>query len=96
MGTKRRQRGFLHILVLVLAPFAILDIVFGVVRLVRALRRRTSIDGLGAASVESIPAYLARLLRAVTLPSLILLVLVLCFWAIVHFGPLKPVHEWFT
>jgi hypothetical protein len=95
MGTRRRQLGFLHILAIVLAPLVLLDLAFGAVRLARALRRRSSVDALGAASFESVPAYLGRLVHAAAPPALILGMLVLCLWAIVHFGPLKPIHEWF-
>jgi hypothetical protein len=95
MGTRRRQLGLLHILAIVLAPLVLLDLVFGAVRLARVIRRRGSVDARGVASVESVPTYLGRLAHAAAPPALILGILVLCFWAIVHFGPLKPIHEWF-
>jgi hypothetical protein len=84
----------MHILGAIVAVLAALDLTFGVVRLCRAMRRQRAVSPSGALVLESAPLYISRILRAILPPLLILAVLVLGFLAIVHFGPLKPIHEW--
>jgi len=94
MEFRLRQRGFVHILAIVLVILVLLDLAVGALHLARAARRRRSIDAFGVASFESIPTYLQRLMHAAAPSVLVLVALAACLWAIVHFGPLKPIHEW--
>jgi hypothetical protein len=84
----------MHILIALLAVLAALDFLFGTVRFLRAIRRQRTVAASGAVVLEPMGHYTRRMLRITMLPVLILAVLVLGFLAILHFGPLKPIHEW--
>ena len=92
---RRRQLGFVQILTVVLAVLAAVDLVVGTFKFARSMRRQKVADAFGALSTESPPAYFRRLWRGVAPYLLLLAVLVLGFLAILRFGPLKPIHEWF-
>lgn len=92
MGTRHRQLGYWHILSAVVALFLAFDMLF---TLTRTFRRRSVADSSGVSSVESASVYRRRLARSIGPHLLAWAVLVGGFWAIVHFGPLRPVHEWF-
>lgn len=91
---RRRQNGFIHIVGATIAMLAALDIGLGTASIARALRRRRIVDPAGGGELETSRAYVARLVRAVAPHALILALLVLGFLALLHFGPLKPIHEW--
>jgi hypothetical protein len=84
----------MHIVGTILAVLVAMDLFFGTVRILRATRRQRAVDRSGALVTETAGHYSRRMLRAIMAPVLILVVLVLGFLAIVHFGPLKPIHEW--
>jgi hypothetical protein len=84
----------MHIVSAILIALGVLDLVFGTFRFLRAIRRQRSVDPSGFVALESPGHYIRRMLRVVAPPVLLLAVLVLGFLAIVHFGPLKPIHEW--
>jgi len=84
----------MHIVSAIIAVLVALDILFGTVRFLRAIRRQRSLDLSGSVVLESPGHYARRMLRIIMPPVLILAVLVLGFLAILHFGPLKPIHEW--
>jgi hypothetical protein len=88
MGMRRQQLGFWHFIGVASATL-IIDLI---ATTFFALRRKVvgSPDELGAKHPTR-----ARRVAAALLPHLILWgVLIGGFLAIVHFGPLKPVHEW--
>jgi fatty acid desaturase len=66
-------------------------VVFGVALL---FRRRDVIDPTGTRIYETSASYFARIREAAVALLLVCLLLIVFFWAIVHFGPLRPVHEW--
>jgi hypothetical protein len=84
----------MHIVSAIIAVLVVLDIFFGTIRFLRAIRRQRTADASGAVVLEPLGHYAGRLLRIIMPPVLILAVLVLGFLAIVNFGPLKPIHEW--
>jgi hypothetical protein len=84
----------MHIVGTILAVLVAMDLWFGTVRILRATRRQRAVDRSRAVVIETAAHYSRRILRAIMPPVLILVVLVLGFLAIVHFGPLKPIHEW--
>jgi|HubBroStandDraft_4_1064222.scaffolds.fasta_scaffold94976_5 hypothetical protein len=84
----------MHIVGTIVGVLVAIDLFFGTVRILRATRRQRAVDPSGASVIETAAHYSRRMLRAIMPPVLILVVLVLGFLAIVHFGPLKPIHEW--
>ena len=83
----------MHIIGSIILIVAAMDIVFGAIRIKKALKRRRGTDTTGQLSIEPLPAYFARLWRAAA-PALIVLVLLITgVWALFHFG-LRPIHEW--
>ena len=84
----------MHIVFAILSAFAAIDFVVGTVRFFRAIRRQRAVSPSGEVIVESLRHYAGRMLRPLARPVLILAVLVLGYLAILHFGPLKPIHEW--
>jgi len=95
MGTRRQQAGFWYLPGAALSVLCALDVAYSIPRLVRSLRRRRDSGEANSGSIESMPSYLGRLCRAAAPRLFVYGTLALTFWAIVHFGPLKPVHEWF-
>jgi hypothetical protein len=93
MGTRHRQLGYWLILDAVVGLLLALDVWF---TLARTFRRRTVAGLSGAASVETTSTYWRRIARSLGPHILVWAALIGGFWAIVHFGPLRPVHEWFT
>jgi hypothetical protein len=67
-------------------------VVFGMALL---FRRRDLVGPTGARTYETSASYFARIRKAAAAVLVACLLLVVFFWAIVHFGPLRPVHEWF-
>jgi len=84
----------MHILGIALAVFVALDALYTMVRLLRAARRQQTTGSSDAVIIEAGPEYALRMVRAALPGILILLTLVLAYLAVVHFGPLKPIHEW--
>jgi hypothetical protein len=95
MKTRRRQRGSGYIAGTVLAVLTVLNLLDLVLTFRRTILRRTISSSTGRDSVEPSGVYFKRIGRTFGRPILLLATLAFLFWAIVHFGPLKPVHEWF-
>jgi hypothetical protein len=92
-----RQRGFLSVVGWLFAPLLLVDVAVGLVKLLRAFKRRRHVDASGALVSESLPIYRARLYQAVRMPLIVFVLLaipVAGFLLILYFGPLRPVHEW--
>jgi hypothetical protein len=70
-----------------------LDVFFTVIR---TFRRRRIGDPSGIASLETRSQYWRRVALSIAPHVVVCGILIGGFWAIVHFGPLRPVHEWFT
>jgi hypothetical protein len=88
---RQRQLGYWHLFGIAL----ILGLVDLVAALIRTFRKRMVADGGGGLVAET-PTSRARRIAWTLGPHILGWGLVIgCFWAIVHFGPLKPVHEWF-
>lgn len=64
--------------------------------LTRTFRRRRIVDKSGAIVLESALMYWRRVARSAGPHIVVWGVLIGGFWAIIRFGPLRPVHEWFT
>jgi hypothetical protein len=64
--------------------------------LTRTYRRRGVAGPSGADSMESMSTFWRRIARVLGPHILAWAALVGGFWAIIHFGPLRPIHEWFT
>ena len=77
----------------VASRLAIASVVFGLVLL---FRRREPLNSIGTRSVEMNSIYLVRIGKLMAALCLAGLLSLACLWAIVHFGPLRPVHEWFS
>jgi hypothetical protein len=92
MGTRHRQFGYWHILSALVGVLVVMDVLL---TLTRTFRRRRVADASGALSVEAPSVYWGRLARSLGLHIFAWAVLAGTFWAIVCFGPLRPVHEWF-
>jgi hypothetical protein len=93
MGSRRRQLGYWQILWGVVTVLTVLDVWFTVTR---TFRRRRTFSPSGSTSVEVMSDYWRRIARSVGPHLLVWVVLIGGFWAIVHFGPLRPIHEWFN
>lgn len=86
----------MHVLSVLVSIVLAIDFAFATIRVVRAARRRRIADASGKTATEPWGIYIFRLIRGVAAPVGVLLLLVVGFWAIVHFGPLRPIHEWFN
>ena len=79
----------MHVIGVVFSMFVIFDVVFTLAQVFR--KRSVTVDG----ARESAGAHWRRVARTMS-PHLVVWGLIIgAFWAIVHFGPLRPVHEWF-
>jgi hypothetical protein len=88
---RTRQAGYWHFFGVALVLGAV-DLVFAVIRL---FAPRAIADDAGAIAPETSRARARRIARTLG-PHIAGWGLVVAgFWAIIHFGPLKPVHEWF-
>jgi hypothetical protein len=83
--------GNMYVLSILAYRLATACVVFGVALL---FRRRDVIDPTGTRIYETSASYFARIREAAVALLLVCLLLIVFFWAIVHFGPLRPVHEW--
>jgi hypothetical protein len=78
---------------LIFTAFLVTDVLFTTIRFFRR-RRLTNADG--TTTVETKRARRGRVLGKIGLHLLAWTLLVGIFLAILYFGPLRPVHEWFT
>ena len=91
MGMRKRQLGYWHFFGIAL----VLGLIDLVVALTRTFRKRLVVNAAGVL-VEEAPMSRARRIAWALGPHILGWGIVIGgFWAIVHFGPLKPVHEWF-
>jgi hypothetical protein len=81
----------MYVLTILASRLAIACVVFAVALL---FRRRALVSPTGARTCETSASYFARIRKAAVAVALACMLLVAVFWAIVHFGPLRPVHEW--
>ena len=78
---------------LIFTAFVVTDVFLTTIRFFR--RRRITNAG-GTTTFETKRARGRRVLGKIALHALAWAILVGIFLAIVYFGPLRPVHEWFT
>ena len=91
MLTRNRQLGYWHLLGALVSVLVALDVWF---TLTGTFRRRRITDESGSVSFEPTPMYWRRVARSAGRHIIIVWMLLIgCFWAIIHFGPLRPVHE---
>jgi hypothetical protein len=81
----------MYVLSILAYRLAIACVVFAIALL---FRRRDLVGPAGARTYETSASYFARIRKAAVAVLLAFVLLVGLFWAIVHFGPLRPVHEW--
>jgi hypothetical protein len=82
----------MYVLSILASRLAIAGVIFAIVLL---FRRRDSVSAAGVRTYEPNAAYFARIRSAAVAVLIACILLGVVFWAIVHFGPLRPVHEWF-
>jgi fatty acid desaturase len=82
----------MYVLGILASRLAIACVVFGIALF---FRRRDLVGSTGARTYETSASHFARIRKAAVAVLFACVLLVGLFWAIVHFGPLRPVHEWF-